>query len=77
MGVTALQTDMILAQIRSPGYAVSVHRMGWYVEMHAVLLADPTPDNVHLARRLDGDDEQAYRTACALAEMVGIDLADG
>ena len=52
--------------------------MGWYVEMHAVLAADPTPDNVHLARSLDGDDdEQAYKTACALAAMVGIDLADG
>jgi hypothetical protein len=52
--------------------------MGRYVEMHAVLAADPTPDNVHLARSLDGDDdEQAYKTACALAAMVGIDLADG
>ncbi len=52
--------------------------MGWYVEMHAVLAADPTPDNTHLARSLDGeDDEQTYRTACALAGMVGIDLADG
>ena len=73
-----MPTAAVLAQIRSLGYAVSVHRMGWYVEMHAVLVADPTPDNVHLARSLDGDDEaQAHRTACALAGMVGIDPADG
>jgi len=73
-----MPTDTILAQIRSLGYAVSVRRIRWYVEMHAVLAADPTPDIVHVARSLDGDDEeQAYKAACALAGMVGIDLADG
>jgi hypothetical protein len=70
-----MPTCAILKQIRSLGYAVSIHRINGVVEMHAVLLKDPSPDTIHIARSLDGngpDDE--YRTACALAEMVGIDL---
>ena len=44
-----------------------------YVEMHAVRLSDP--DEQHVARCVEGDgEEEAYRTACALAEMVGMRL---
>ena len=44
---------------------------GDYVEMHAVRLSDP--DEQHIARCLDSDgDEETYRAACALAEMVGM-----
>src|SRR6476660_7617764 len=47
-------TSTIIAQIEALGFAVSVHRMGDYCEMHAVLLADP--DQQHIAR-VDGDGE--------------------
>jgi len=70
-----MPTSQILGQIRSLGYAVSIHRVNGVTEMHAVLLKDPSPDNIHIARNLDGngpDDE--YNAACALAEMLGIDL---
>ncbi len=73
-----MPTRAILGHIRSLGYAVSVHRVNGVVEMHAVLLADPSPDNMHIARCLDGDGpEESYVTACALAEMVGVELDDG
>ncbi len=68
-------TAAILRHIESLGYAVSVHRMGDYCEIHAVFLADP--DQQHITR-LDGDsDEDACRTARLLAGMVGIELEDG
>jgi hypothetical protein len=68
--------DSILAQIKSLGYATSVHRMGDYIEMHAVELAHP--ENQHIARVVgsDGPDE-CDRCAAMLAQMVGIDLEDG
>jgi hypothetical protein len=62
-------------QVESLGYATSVHRLGEYVEMHAVPLANP--EQLVLVRDGDGDDAAAcYRCACALAEAVGIDLRD-
>jgi hypothetical protein len=68
--------DSILAQIKSLDYAVSTHRMGEYIEMHAVELA--RPENQHVARVVgsDGPDE-CDRCAAILAGMVGIDLEDG
>ena len=67
-------TAAIIKQIEALGYAVSVHHMGDYIELHAVKLQGS--DGYKLARSLDGDDEeQLYRTACLLAEAVGIDLA--
>ena len=69
-------TDAILCQIESLGYKVSEFHINDMVEMHAVLLSDP--DQQHIARVADADDEsETYRCACLLAEMVGIDLADG
>jgi len=77
-------TKLILQQIESLGYAVSVHlipssllgTVGAFVEMHAVKLSNH--DDQHLARSADGDsDDDAYRTAWILAEMVGIELEDG
>jgi hypothetical protein len=53
-------TRQILRQIESLGYR----------HEHA---PDEGPDQVHLAR-IEGDDDAAYRCACALAESVGIDL---
>src|SRR5688572_12331230 len=40
-GVVDGAVSAILRQVDSLGYATSVHRMGDYVEMHAMLLADP------------------------------------
>ena len=48
-----MPTAAIFKQIESLGYAVSVHRMDGYVEMHAVLLSDP--DHQHIARNDDCD----------------------
>jgi hypothetical protein len=65
--------DALIRQIEVLGYAVSVHRMGDYVEMHAVFLKDP--ELVLIARCGDGDGEKEIRVAaCELARMVGIDL---
>lgn len=69
-------THAILRQVESLGHAVSVHRVNGMIEMHAVMLADP--DRQFVARSADGDgDRDTYLAACALAEMVGIDLEDG
>jgi hypothetical protein len=60
----------IIRQIEALGYAVSVHAMGTYVEMHAVRL---TGEGIpHVARCEGGDEESLYQCAIALAEMVGI-----
>ena len=62
--------DAVLRQIRDLGYAVSVHHMGEYVELHAVHLSgDKVP---HVARCEGGGDDETYLAACALAEMVGL-----
>jgi hypothetical protein len=54
---------------------VSVHRLNGTVEMHAGLLADP--DRQYIARCADGEgDDDAYKAACILAEMAGIELDD-
>jgi hypothetical protein len=68
-------SDSIIKQIEDLGYAVSVHVMPGYVELHAVPLSGE--GEVKLARCGDGDDEQAtYRCAVELARMEGIDLMD-
>jgi len=75
MGRT-MPTEAILKSIRKLGYHVSVFHVNGVTEMHADLLKDP--DQQHVARSLDGvgkDDD--YRTACLLAELVGIELEDG
>lgn len=65
-------SDAILRQVKAVGCAVSVFRIGDYVELHAVRLSgDEMP---HVSRcEGDGDgDEPLYFAACALAEMVGV-----
>jgi hypothetical protein len=55
----------ILQQIEALGYAVSVHRMREYVELHAVALSG---DEIPHVARCEGDgDEATYQAACALA----------
>jgi hypothetical protein len=50
--------------------------VGAFVETHAVKLSNA--EEQHIARSGDGDgDEEAYRAACILAEMVGNELEDG
>ena len=64
--------NSIIRQIEGLGYAVSVHEMGAYVEMHAVRLrGEEIP---HVARCEGGDEEALYLCAGALAKMVGIRL---
>ena len=60
----------ILLQIEALGYAASVHRMGAYVELHAVPLAG---DEVKIVRVEGDSDDAVYRGACELAAMCGID----
>jgi hypothetical protein len=68
--------DAVLDQVRSLGYAVSVHRVNGVIEMHAVNLSNP--DEQHISRVIDGDGpDESYRCACELAQMVGIELDDG
>ena len=55
-------------------YAVSIHDMGEYIEMHAVRLADP--DEVPHVARVDAGDAE-YQCAVALAGMVGIAISNG
>ena len=65
-------SDALLRQIENLGYAVSVHHMSRYVELHAVRLSGE--DIPHVAR-CEGDGvEELYLAACALAEMVGLRL---
>jgi hypothetical protein len=62
--------DSIIKQLEDLGYAVSVHVMPGYVEMHAVPRSGE--GEVKLARCGDGDDDEAcYRCAVELARMVG------
>jgi hypothetical protein len=76
-------TSALIKQIESLGYAVSVFRnpgsllgsVGPFVEMHAVKLADP--EQQHIARVEGDNDEDVYRAACLLAQMVEIELEDG
>jgi len=57
-------------QIESHGYAVTVHHMREYVELHAVHL---NGDGVPRVARCEGDgDAETYQAAKALAEMVGV-----
>ena len=64
-------TDALIHPIELGGYAVSVHRMGDYVEMHAVRLKEPCPQ--HIATVWDGDgEEHLYRCCIELARLVGI-----
>ena len=70
-----MPTEVIIQQIRSLGYHVSLFRVNGTVECHAVPLnGDGEPQ---VARCNDGeDDDAAYRAACLLAEAVGIELDD-
>lgn len=63
----------IIRHVESLGFAVTLRRSDRGVEIEAV-----SPTRRHIARNLDGDgEEDEYRAACRLAEMVGIDLEDG
>jgi hypothetical protein len=63
----------ICRAIEISGYAVSVHHMRRYVELHAVHLSgDQIP---HVARAEGDGDQETYLAAHALAEMVGITLS--
>src|SRR3954462_3794643 len=65
-------TKAILRQIEDLGYAVSVHHMREYVELHAVRLSG---DEIPHVARCEGDgEEELYQAASALAEMVGVRL---
>jgi hypothetical protein len=63
---------------------VSVHQIeesllghvSTFIEMHAVDLSTE-PATQHVARIPAGEHKADYLCACALAEMVGIDLEDG
>jgi hypothetical protein len=69
-------TDVLIHRIETGGYAVSVHRMGDYVEVHAVQLKLPCPQ--HVATVWDGDGrEHLYHCCIELARMVGIDRRGG
>jgi hypothetical protein len=60
----------IIGRIKRAGYAVSVHHMGRYVELHAVHLSG---DEDPLVARCEGDgDLETYQSVRALAAMVGI-----
>jgi hypothetical protein len=59
-------------EIDRAGFATSVHRMGDYVEFHAVPL--PNAETVHVARVQGDTDATAYLAACELARMCGIEL---
>jgi hypothetical protein len=65
-------TDALVQQMERAGFAVSVHRMGDYVETHAVQLKEPCPQ--HIATVWDGDgEEHLYRCVLELAKLVSID----
>jgi hypothetical protein len=72
--VTHLTADAILRQIEAMGHATSAHRMGRYVELHAVrLTAEEMP---HVARCEGDGDEELCLAACELAGMVGLRLEE-
>lgn len=63
-------TEILLGHIRQAGYAVSVHHMSEYVELHAVHLSG---DHIPHIARCEGDGRaETYQAARALAEMVGL-----
>jgi hypothetical protein len=65
---------IILRRIEDLGYAVSVHAMPGYTELHAVSLSgEGVP---HVARSEGDDDAALHNAACALAEMVGLRLEE-
>lgn len=65
-------TDALIHRIECNGYAVSVHRMGDYIEMHAVQLKEPCTQ--HIATVWDGDgEEHLYHCCIELARLVGIE----
>jgi hypothetical protein len=60
----------ICRRVEEVGYAVSVHHMRRYVELHAVHLSG---DRIPHVARCEGDGEaKTYLPAMALAEMVGL-----
>jgi hypothetical protein len=78
-------TLTLLRHVTSLGYTVSVFRFPSSVlgtrpacvEMHALDLSQDPPVK-HVARVVEGEGgDLDYRCACLLAELVGIDLADG
>jgi hypothetical protein len=53
------RTDTLIHRIECGGYAVSVHRMGDYVETHEVQLKERCPQ--HIAIVWDGDCDEHYQ----------------
>jgi hypothetical protein len=82
-GVKGL-TRTIPRRITAKGYTVSVHRieqsllghLSVFIETHAVDIRIDPPTQ-HIARIAAHERKADYLCACALAEMVGIDLDDG
>ena len=60
----------LLRLIESRRFATSVHRMGDYVELHAVVL--PAGEPVYIARVEGDSDYDVARAAQELAEMCGV-----
>lgn len=64
-------TNAILRQVQSLGFAIQTRHDGQAVIFAAV---ERETGQTFTVRADDGD---GYRAACELAELVGIDLADG
>lgn len=65
-------SDVLIHRIERGGYAVSVYRMGDYVEMHAVRFGEPHAR--HVARVADGDEEEhLYQCVREVARMAGLE----
>jgi DNA-binding IclR family transcriptional regulator len=60
--------DEVLDRIRALGYAVSEHRLGHLVEMHAVLLVEPHTQFIATCR--DGDGPAKAATIARLLEQM-------
>ena len=64
----------VCRRIENGGYAVSVHHMREYVELHAVPLSG---DGVPHVARCEGDGKaELHQAAMALAEMVAVSFPE-
>jgi hypothetical protein len=63
---------VVLEVIRSRGYVVSEHHLGYRVEMHAVLLVEPFTQHIAFCSDRDGPDE-TLQVARQLADMFGVE----
>lgn len=71
-----MTTRSILHQIACRGYAVRMRRAEGAVVIEAISLDDPAQR--HMSRSLDGEGEdETRRAACALANMMGVELKEG